>query len=68
MAKQPPNQEPADVVIFFARARGGSAVVAETVRALADSVERAASPQVTARVVKALPANRPANGKPAEET
>jgi len=57
MAKHQNNPDPAEVVIFFARARGGGAVVAESVRALADAVERTAQPRIPARVVRALPAD-----------
>lgn len=62
MAKQQNNPDPAEVVIFFARARGGGPVVAESVRALADAVDRAAQPRPAVRVVRALPAD----AKPAE--
>src|SRR5690348_15497570 len=58
MAKQQAaGSDPGEVVIFYARARGGGAVVAESVRALAEAVERTAQPRVTARVVqRTLPA------------
>src|SRR5437762_9707751 len=62
MAKQQNNPDPGEVVIFFARARGGGAVVAESVRALADAVERAAQPRQT-RFVKAIPGDAPREEK-----
>jgi len=57
MAKQQNTADSAEVVIFFARARGGGSVVAESVRALAEAVDRAAQPRITGEVRKALPAN-----------
>jgi hypothetical protein len=64
MAKHQNNPDPAEVVIFFARARGGGALVAESVRALADAVDRAAQPRPPVRIVRALPAD----AKPAERS
>src|SRR5438477_11311109 len=55
MAKHQNNPDPGEVVIFFARARGGGPLVAESVRALADAVERAAQPRMPRPVIKALP-------------
>jgi hypothetical protein len=68
MAKQTPQQDPADVVIFFARARGGGAVVAQTVQALADAIQQAAQPPNATRLVKSIAGKPGANGKTAEKT
>ena len=65
MAKQQNNPDPAEVVIFFARTRGGGEVVAQSVRALADAVERASQPRIQVRPAKAL---APANDQRAEKT
>jgi hypothetical protein len=68
MAKQIPQQDPADVVIFFARARGGGPVVAQTVQALADAIQQATQPQLAPRVAKSLPGKPGTNGKAGEKT
>ena len=68
MAKQHPPQDVADVVIFFARARGGSAVVAQSVQALAAAVQQAALPQIAPKVIKSLSSKSASQDKPAEST
>jgi hypothetical protein len=63
MAKHVPQQDPADIVIFFARARGGGAVVAQSVQALTDAIQQATQPQFVTRVQRALPSKTTANDK-----
>jgi hypothetical protein len=55
MAKPPNNTDPSEVVIFFARVKGGGEVVAQSVRALADALDRASQPRVQIRPAKPLP-------------
>jgi hypothetical protein len=55
MAKHFSTDPNGEVVIFFARARGGREVVAQSVRALAEAVERSTQPRILPGAMARLP-------------